>query len=55
VAHKGKQSMAWNQLFILFFHTLIRGHEIKLAGAVLKIRKGRHFFMQLAEWYCQDS
>lgn len=46
VAHKSKERMAWNQLSILLFYTRIRGHEIKLAGAVLK--KRRHFFMQQA-------
>ena len=62
VAHKSKERMAWNLFFILLFHPRIRGHEIKLAGAVLKIKKGRHFFMQqarpvdlLAEWHCHRT
>lgn len=56
MAHESTEKMAWNQLIILLFHIHMRGHEIKLSGAMLK--KGKWFLIQQArpvglpaEWY----
>lgn len=59
MAHKSTKRMAWNQPIILLFHIHMRGHEMKLSGAMLNIKKRKLFLVRKArpvglpdEWYC---